>query len=867
MGPPATTRRFLLAAFFLSGAAALVFEVVWTRLLLLEFGATSLAVAAVLAAFMGGMALGSAIAPWLLRRVRDPLLVYGLLEAWLGLFGLLTPALLGSIADGPLAARFAVSLLALLPATAAMGASLPVLAGAVAPGERSAGSLVGRLYALNTAGAVAGPLLAAFLLFPVLGLARALHAAAFADIAVGVAVLALRRRLGAQVAAPPPAGPRRSQVPIPPARTRPSAPLLIALAISGASSMAYEVAWARTLSLVFGSSVYGVSIMLSTFLIGLASGSALAASALRSRSPRVPVHACAWLLAGSGAAAFLSLFVAKGLPLAFLQLHGSLPEGDLALFLSQLAVAAALMAPATLCLGAMLPVAVAAGDGESGGVAARVAGLYTANLAGATLGTLLAAGLMIGSFGIELTVRLAAAAALLAAAWLFLRPLKVEGALPAFAAAVFALAIEPAWEPVSRSFGLYTDPAGYARFDFATLGRLVGAHRILYERDGPTATVAVQEVEDYRILKINGKTDASNGPGDTRTQLLLGHLPLLAADARRVAVVGWGSGVTVGAVLTHAVESVDAFEIEPAVVEASRHFEPENGKPLEDPRVRLVLGDARTELERRGPYDLIISEPSNPWITGVANLFTADFFALAASRLAPEGILCQWFHLYGMSEAATRSLLSTFRSVFPHTLAFGGRDLLLVGSRRPTRFDVARMAKLFEKPEVRASLERIQVRYPFDLLIDLQLDERGAAAFAGGAPLNTDDNMLLELSAPRSLHRDRSAEILAAMARHGVEPERSLSGYANRADLELERAASLFTRGRHQEALAACRQALALQTSFEGKKLQGQILQQLGRGEEARLALREALALPADAGARAFVEALLRSLGAAPGGA
>jgi spermidine synthase len=856
---PARMRQLLFAAFFLSGGAALVFEVVWTRLLLLEFGATSLAVATVLAAFMGGMALGSAWAPRLLRGGRDPLLVYGLLEAWAGLFGLATPALLGALAAGPPLLRFGASLIALLPATAAMGASLPVLAAALGRSEASAGSLVGRLYAVNTAGAVAGPLLATFVLFPGLGLSRALQAAALADVAVGIAILALRRRLALSSATAPAADAPRSKA-RPEGRPGRDAPLLLALAVSGASSMAYEVAWSRTLSLVYGSSVYGVSIMLSTFLLGLAAGSALASAALRARPARPTGQACAWLLAGSAAFAVLSLFVAKLLPMSFLQIYGSLPASSLALAVAQLAVAGLLMAPATLCLGAMLPAAVGAGEGDEA-LPERVARLYTGNLVGATAGTVLAAGLLIGSVGIETSVRWAAAAALLTAGGLFLRPLKVEGAIPALAAAILVVALDPGWQPVAKTFGLYTDPGGYARFDGDTLRSLLAAHKGLYLRDGPTATVAVQEVEGYRILKINGKTDASNGPGDTRTQLLLGHLPLLAAEARRVAVVGWGSGVTVGAVLTHGVESVDAFEIEPAVVEASRYFEPENGKPLDDPRVRLVLGDARSELQRRGPYDVIISEPSNPWITGVANLFTADFFALAAERLAPEGVLCQWFHLYGMSEAATRSLVATFRSVMPHTLVFGGRDLLLVGSRRPLRFDIARMAALLEKPAVRASLERIQVRYPLDLLIELRLDDQGARAFAGDAPLNTDDNMLLELLAPRTLHRDRSPQILAAMAEHPPQALDSLSGYASRAALDLERAASLFTHGRHAEALEACWDSLALETTFEGKKLLGQILQQLGRPEEARRALREALALDADAPARAFVEGLLRSPG------
>jgi tetratricopeptide (TPR) repeat protein len=296
------------------------------------------------------------------------------------------------------------------------------------------------------------------------------------------------------------------------------------------------------------------------------------------------------------------------------------------------------------------------------------------------------------------------------------------------------------------------------------------------------------------------------------------------------------------------------------VVEASRFFEPDNRLPLDDPRLKLVLGDARTHLPARGPYDLVISEPSNPWLTGVANLFTADFFALVASRLAPDGLVCQWFHLYGMSEESTRSLLATFRGVFPHVLVFGDRDLLLLGSRRPLRFDLARMRAVLANRGVETSLSRAQVRDPFDLLVELRLDEKGAEAMASGAPLNTDDNMRLELMAPRTLYRDHLAAVRAALQAHPPSLADSLTGYGSLAALDYERAASLFTRGRTEEALTACRQSLGRSVTFEGRKLQGQILAELGRTEEARAALREALAMDAEASAKAFVQALLQSL-------
>jgi spermidine synthase len=843
----------LYAAFFVSGAAALLFEVVWTRLLLIQFGATSLAVAVVLGAFMGGMAVGSALAPRLLLGRRDPVRTYALLEIGVGLYGLATPALIGLVSAGPPAVRFAACLLVLLPATAAMGASLPVLAGAIL-GHGAAGSLLGRLYAVNTAGAVAGPLLAVFLLFPGLGLARALFVAALADLVAGGALL-VWRWVRPPVPAAFTAAPRDATV-----QAVPRA-LLVAVGVSGAAAMVYEVAWSRTLSLVFGSSVYAVSITLSTFLLGLALGSALASAALRRFPGLKPESACRVLLAGSAAAAFASLLVAKGLPAWFLGLYRSLPGAGGAPFAAQTAVAMALMIPAALCLGAMLPVAAASLTGVPAAVARSVAWLYTANLVGATVGTLLAAGLMLGSIGIEASVRAASVAALLVAMALFLRPpRRPVVAIVALVAAAVAAGADTRWDPLARSFGLYAQAATYTGRDAAELRRLLSSYRQLFYRDGPTATVSVQEVDQYRLLKINGKTDASNGPGDLKTQLLLAHLPLMAKDARRVAVIGWGSGMTVGAVLAHPVESVDAFEIEPAVVEASRFFEPENRLPLQDARVKLILGDARANLRGRGPYDLIISEPSNPWLTGVANLFTANFFTRLASRLTPDGVVCQWFHLYGMSEEGARSLLATFRSVFPHTIVFGERDLLLLGSRRPIRFDLARMQAQMSNRGVATSLARTRVQFPFDLLVEMRLDEPGAEAFARGAPLNTDDNMRLELMAPRTLYGDHLAAIHAAMQRHPPALAPSVAGYGSLAQLDLERAASLFTRGRAAEALAACRESLEKETSFEGKKLLGQILGEMGRTDEARTALREALALDADPGARAFVQALLETL-------
>ncbi|MFQ5788887.1 MAG: hypothetical protein ACE5JI_00250, partial [Acidobacteriota bacterium] len=846
--------------FFLTGSASLVFEVIWTSLLLLSIGATPTAVGAVLAAFMGGMAIGSGLAGRSFFSRRDPILTFAVLEGWAGLYALATPYLLRGVDAASPAWQFVVALLLLLPATIGMGASLPVLSRALGRGSRWPAVEVGRLYAANTAGAVAGPLLAVFSLFPVLGLSHTLHIASGVDLLVFLTLVGARKALPRWETAE--SGESRR------AKERPHGFLLAALGISGATAMVYEMAWTRTLSLVFGSSVYGVTIMLSTFLFGIASGSAGASALLRRRQRGASLSTTGWLLAGSAGGAFLSLMIARSLPLLFVNLYRSAPERDLALYFSQFAISALLMLPATLCLGAMLPVATSVLSASRSELGRKVSWLYTANLIGSALGALLAASLLLGNFGIELSVRAACllglTAALALVAWpptTHLSPARVSVLA---AAVLLVLGLDPGGEPIQKGLGFYSHLPDYEAYDPSALRRIIAAHELLYYRDGPTATVAVHKLDRYLLMQINGKTDASNGRGDMQTQVLVAHLPLMAAEARRVAVVGWGSGVTVGSVLSHPVEAVDAFEIEPAVVEASRFFEPMNGKPLQDPRLRLLMGDARTQLARqRKRYDVIVCEPSNPWITGVANLFTRNYFELAASRLEPDGILSQWFHLYGMSVASTRSLLATFRSVFPHVVAFRlpeDRDLILLGSRRPIRFSLVRMRGLFEDPDIRKSLSRGFVSYPFDMLSRLSLDEEGSRAFSQGADLNTDDNMRLELAAPRSLYRNRLAAIRDAMDRHPPGIVELLTDYGSEAEVERELAASWFTTGKAQRALRHCERSLALKTTFEGQRLLGQILQSLDRIDDARKALELALALGGDPQSRRFVQALLRSM-------
>jgi len=809
---------------------------------------------------MGGMALGSVGSTHAFVAKRDPIRTFALLEGFIGLYALVSPALLHSVGAVPgQELRFVLALTSLLPATIAMGASLPLLVRAFAH-ERVAVGL-GQLYAVNTAGAVLGPLLAVFWLFPGVGLEATLWIGAALDFLVATSLLLWRRRHPSDMApAPSPVEDAPSSVP---------GAVLAAVAVSGASAMVYEVAWGRTLSMVYGSSVYGVSIMLSTFLLGLTLGSALAARYLRRYGSANQMLRLAKALIASATLAFASLIVARSLPFVFLNFYASIEGRDVTLFFSQFVIAGFLMLPCTMALGATLPLAAdAMSKGPIGNVGRRIAKLYSWNLIGSALGALSASGILMSTIGIEFTIRFASVAVLVVAIVLVARAASFSISTGAFAgsAILIILALDPSGERVMKSFGIYSGVTAYAKYDMTQLRQVVASHSLLYYRDGPTATVAVQQIDRFKLLKINGKTDASNGPGDMATQLLLGHLPFLATEAKQVAVIGWGSGMTVGAVLKHPVEKVRAFEIEPAVVEASRLFEPENGSPLSDDRVELVMGDARTELRQGSePYDLIISAPSNPWLTGVSNLFTRDFFELASSRLTPNGIHCQWFQLYGMSESSTRSLIATFREVYPHAVAFQDRDLLLIGSHEPLSFSMEKLREFYDDSSIGENLERAKMAYPSDVLASMTMDDEGTRAFAEGGESNTDDNMLLELQAPRSLYRDDAVAILRTMHGFPIDVLRHLDGLDSEPDLRTELAASYFTKNRFDEALRQVEQAVALESSFEGQKLRGQILERLGRSDEAKEALEHALEAGGDPAGRRFVEAMLRSLGPSVG--
>ncbi len=775
----AVTRRslpLLCLCFFLSGFGSLILEVVWTRQLRLIFGSTTLAASTILVAYMLGLGIGGLIGGRIARRLRNGIGTYGAIEIAIGLVALAVPFLLAALPPlaralvldlgpwGLVLGRFVVALLVLLVPTILMGATLPIVVAAVTRDDPAIGARTGLLYGINTLGAVAGVFATAFVLFPSLGLWRSNVVGALLDVAVGIVALLLLGRatreqsIATEAEAAPAAVAAPSTMLVKPLLdVPPIGVLLVAYALVGFTALVYEVCWTRALALVLGSSIYAFSAMLGAFLAGIALGS-LAVRGIVDRTRRPAVL----LVAGLGALGVASLAVTLVLPMlpeVFLGLlRRSGPIGT-RLVLLQVALCVVVQLPATLLLGALFPLLtrlVAATGSDAGAAVGRV---YFANTLGCAVGAFLAGFVLIPTLGLRDTLALAAAINLLSAALVLLAQRELGAAARAaamlpLAGAIVLLVVKLPFDATALTRGSYRGPELVLDFDIQDVPLDgVPASEVLFYRDGMNSTVSVHRMESVRELRVNGKADASTG-GDMSTQILLGELPLLFGPTpERIGVIGYASGVTAGSVARHPVKHIDVIEIEPAILEAERFFDDANGRPLDDPRVHVVLDDGRAHLAASpGTYDVIISEPSNPWMSGVSNLFTREFFRIAREALRPHGRLLQWVQLYAMPPEDLYSILAALRAEFGYVYAFSygeqEPDLLVLATQEPLgRNDLPHWETL--SPAVKDDLRRIGNFSTTDLWSLLRLLPADIDALAKRASLvNRDDNLHIELATP-----------------------------------------------------------------------------------------------------------------------
>ncbi|MFB6261994.1 MAG: fused MFS/spermidine synthase [Bradymonadaceae bacterium] len=783
--------RIIYLFFLASGFSSLVFEVLWERMLTEVFGTSSFALSTLLTAFMAGMALGSWGAGKLADRLERPLRTYGLLEGGIGLYALAVPIALDYLPvvydllfdqflnDFYLFSllRFVAAFTVLIVPTTFMGATLPIVSQWVSEKKDLFQGSIGILYGINTFGAFTGTLTAGFLFLPWFGLSATNTAFALVNLTLCAAVL-LTDAWVERSADDPLAGESTGDAALNeadyPGISRTCDPLpswltamaLGAFAVSGAIAMSYQVLWTRAYVIVLGSSTYSFTLILSAFLVGLAGGSA-AISPFVKRISR-PVYRLALVQFGVAASATIAFFMLDQFPHWLYDRFREQITSATEVYIYYFFLVGIVVLIPTFLQGMSFPLVVRAVVHDRGESGARVGRAYSFNTAGSIVGSFAAGFILLVTLGLHtsmtvvigLNATLAAALAVgeLTDDWSRRRAaaLAVAGLV-----ALGTLVLAPHVNRVDLTSGMFR--VSWTRELFNPKQFKQDDPKLLYYEDGLTSTVTVEKRGDLHTLKANGKPEASDGD-DMSTQILVGLLPYVVRSGYQnvslggedSAMIGFGSGVTAGAALQWPLKSLETIEIEPAMIEASKYFNHVNHRPLQDDRMTLIESDGRNYLEYTDQkYDVIVSEPSNPWIAGVASLFTVDHYRNVRRHLRRKGVFAQWIQLYEMRPKNIRTMLATFLEVFPHAHAFTseprGTDLILIGANQPLPFPAKGYARARSIPSVRKELERAGVDHPYELYGLTFMNEDELRDLAAGAPLNTDDNGRLEFQAPKDL--------------------------------------------------------------------------------------------------------------------
>jgi spermidine synthase/tetratricopeptide (TPR) repeat protein/MFS family permease len=784
-----TLLSIIALLFIVSGIAGLMYQIVWFKYLSFFLGNTTYAQTMVLASFMGGLALGAAVWGKRADRSKNPLALYAWLELGIGLYCLLYPVLLdlvkaafiGIVVQADLSSdsglvlllKLLVSIATLLLPTMLMGGTLPVLVRFISERIEDAGKNVATLYFLNSFGAVMGSLLGGFFFVPLVGLQATILSAVGINIVVGVVAFFLSRSRFELVEGEP----TSSDVDTPQFSDQQIKLAIVVAGVSGFASMIYEVTWVRLLMPLLGSTTYSFTLMLVAFLFGITLGSWIVALLIA----RIKNLFGALALCQAGVA--LSMVIS-------LPLYGRLPyylwntatvlsrtEGAYPIFLTlQFSLCFALMFFPTVFLGMSLPIASRIASRRIQLLGSSVGNVFSINTVGTVFGSLAAGFVLIPAVGIRQAMEVGVVMNLLLGLLLLaadvrlprLRKLMYASGLVAVCAVYFVF--PRGWNQTVMLMSIFRQiaynappPPTYADFE-----KDAAVKKILYYREGSSATVAVVELPSQgttaRALYVNGKVDASTH-SDLPTQVLLGQYPmLLHPKVNDALIIGLGSGVTLGSMLTHPVQRVDCVEISPEVVEASRYFDEVSNRPLDDPRVRVVVEDALAFLKlTRKRYDVIVSEPSNPWIAGVGNLFSREFFQHCKQRLNVGGWMVQWFHAYEMGDETFQLVVRTLRETFPHVILWQSlnKDIVLLAANEPLTVDYTQLRLKFDRPAVRKDLERIGIPDAMTLLSLQMLSEASVVQYADVGPVNTENLPLLEYWAPRDLFLHRSPDKLS----------------------------------------------------------------------------------------------------------
>jgi len=768
----------IFICFFISGAAGLIYEVVWDKYLVQILGNTAYAHTLVLATFMAGLAFGSFLFGRVADKLEDRFSIYGLMEIIIGLFGIATPLLFSlsrglylAAARNPsvsipviIISKFFISGLIVFFPTILMGGTLPILSRLLVRSLSARGKTVAGLYYINSFGAVTGAILAGFFLVYWVGFANSIFVAASLNLIVGLVVIISRHSIQPLLAGVVPACPEKAVIKEDEIVEHPSRIIKIAFAgifLSGCIAMLYELVWIRLLSTIFGSSTYSFSLMLAAFITGITLGSFLISKFMPGeRHAFFAFGLCEMLI---GFALLLSLYFYERLPFVFSKLTSVFvrtPETFPIYSFVEFLLAFLLMLPATIFLGMTLPLVCKITSSSIRRFGRSIGNVFAVNTAGNILGAMITGLLLIKVLGLKGTIELGILLNIGVGMVVFIAEstfkLRNKLAIACLFVACFIVykAAMPDWNKAYFTAEFFR--LGPRQENFQQFRQAFKDSEILYHKDGVNATVTVLRYGENVVLYINGKADASS-IADMPTQILMAQLPLLIKpDAEDVMVMGLGSGVTCGSALTHPIKSLDLIEISPAVLEASAHFADVNYNALDDERLVVHIEDVRTYIQQTTKkYDIIINGPSTPWVSGIGSLFSVEYFQDCLNQLNEGGLAVQFVNGFEMDDETFHVIVRTFTSVFPETVLWnsGVNDVILIGSDKEIKIDFDMAERRMASSRVAQDLARIKVHDLFTVLsLQLSSNETISKVIDKRGRKNTAYMPLIEYMAPLALY-------------------------------------------------------------------------------------------------------------------
>jgi len=788
----------LILSFGFFGLTALIFQVVFAKQLVLLFGLTAPAIATVLAVYFSGLAIGSIFIGRLVDKFQKMAgRIYLLSFLLTGIYGVSFPFLFPVLNKIILAINsvyslnfsgfnffaFILSFLFLIFPAILIGGSFPVISKIFIQQSEVLGKKVSLLYSINTFGSVLGAALAGFWLIPAFGNNATIISASILNLLVAGGLFAALKPFSQFGEVRPP----DEEVEPPNLKGIQNPIFLYVLFITGFLALALEVLYTKTLILFVGSSTYAFSLILITFLLGIALGSWVA-SLFIDRLQKATAY-FGIFLGLIGFWLFLTIKFFEQLPFWYLNIFQTFGTSAIfsgaqvfyIIFFTQLVLTFCIIFPATFLMGIIFPFGIKMAGPNLKKLGEGVGKLYFVNTLGGVLGSLMVGFLFLPIFGFQKNLLFIMTVYFILGVFFILRENLVDKPIKIIIVGflifwnIFAI-LSPSWAKQILSSGVFIYAPEYLSFkerigqnwqEFLQKGML--SDQLLFYKEGLSQIAVIKRGNDI-FLRINGKTDASNSGGDLEHEVLTGALPLiLHQNPKDVLMIGLGSGISLGAVTQFdETEKIEMVEIDPAVVEAAQYFKDDNHDALNNSKAKIVLADGRNYLYLTDKkYDVISSQPSNIWVSGNALLFTKEYYELAKKHLKENGLMFQWVQLYGLRVEDLKTVLKTFSEVFPNTYIFSNvndTDLFLVGTLNDeTILDFKEAERKLQNKKIQEELTRISINDPYEFLSFFVATNREIEKMTSDSEVHSDNRPFLEFSAPKTVYQlvdERSSETI-----------------------------------------------------------------------------------------------------------